>query len=305
MRRVQLALLLAVALLPIASYRLPDLGSPEVVRLRDAIERLRPLYKPMERPIDWPYLEESQTFRQYLASSPYVPDPKRRVLYLRPLGDFTPAQLRIIDLTADYLERSFGLPVRITPPLPFGRVPPRVHRLNPMTGTEQILTDYLFDLLSDDRPADAFAQIGVTAMDLYPDKPLNFVFGQSFPWSRVGVWSLYRLGELEKSPEERGYALVRTLKTASHEMGHLFSIDHCTSYRCVMNAAGSLIDLDSHPLDTCPECMAKICWATGNDPRRRFERLADFFARQGMGSASASFLRRRDVLLDKPVRPPV
>ncbi|HSU83511.1 MAG TPA: hypothetical protein VLR69_13895, partial [Thermoanaerobaculia bacterium] len=64
-------------------------------------------------------------------------------------------------------------------------------------------------------------------------------------------------------------------------------------------------ELDSRPLDTCPECMAKICWATGYDPRRRFERMADFFARQGMGSARDFFLRRRDVLmLDKSGKPP-
>lgn len=113
---------------------------------------------------------------------------------------------------------------------------------------------------------------------------------------RVGVWFLYRLGQPEKSQAELHYALVRTLKTASHEIGHLFSIEHCTKYLCVMNGSNSLDELDRHPLDTCPECMAKICWATGSDPRRRFERLADFFARQGMSSARALFARRRDAL---------
>jgi archaemetzincin len=296
MRRSWLALLLAVALLPLAG-RPHDPNGPEVVRLRDAMERVRPLYKPHDPGIwEAAYPEEGQTFRQYLASRPYVPDGRRRVLYLRPFGAFTPAQLRLAELTADYLERSFGLPVRLEPPLPLRRVPSRARRFNPMTGTEQIKADYVMDLLRDDRPADAFAQIGLTAMDLYPSKRMNFVFGEAVPFSRVGVWSLSRFGPLDKSQEERSYALVRTLKTASHEMGHLFSLEHCTKYRCVMNGSGSLEELDGHPLDTCPECMAKICWATGYDPRRRFERLADFFARQGMSSANAFFVRRRDAL---------
>ncbi|HEY4596413.1 MAG TPA: hypothetical protein VIJ02_08445, partial [Thermoanaerobaculia bacterium] len=85
-------------------------------------------------------------------------------------------------------------------------------------------------------------------------------------------------------------------KIASHETGHMFSIPHCTKYLCVMNGTGSLNEVDRHPLDACPECMAKICWATGYDPRRRFERIADFFARQGMGSARSFFLLRRDAL---------
>jgi archaemetzincin len=302
--RPRLVLLLA-ALLPLAG-RPADPDGPEVARLRDAMEKIRPLYKPHEPGLwDAAYAEEGQTFRQYLASRPYVPDDRRRVLYLQPFGTFTPAQLRLAELTADYLERSFGLPVHLEPPLPLGRVPSRARRFNSMTGTEQVRADYVMDLLRRDRPADAFAQIGLVTTDLYPSKEMNFVFGEAVPFSRAGVWSLSRLGPLDKSPEERGYALVRTLKTASHEMGHLFSLEHCTKYRCVMNGSGSLEELDSHPLDTCPECMAKICWATRYDPRRRFERLADFFARQGLSSASVLFARRRDALaVDKPGRPP-
>ncbi len=295
MRRSRIALLLLLAtLLPLADRpQVPN--GPEVVRLRDAMERVRPLYKPMG-PTLWPYPEEGQTFRQYLASHPKIPNRKRRVLYVRPVGSFTVAQLRIADLTADYLERSFGLPARREPPVPLGRVPSWARRFNPTTETEQIRTDYVMDLLRRDRPDDAFAQIGLVTADLYPSKEMNFVFGEAIPFFRVGVWSLSRFGPLDKSQEELRYVLVRTLKTASHEMGHLFSIEHCTKHQCVMNASSSLDELDSRPLDTCPECMAKICWATGYDPRRRFERLADFFAGQGMSSASASFLRRRDAL---------
>jgi archaemetzincin len=255
---------------------------------------------------DWlsSYAEKGQTFQQYLASNPDIPDRKRRVLYVRPLGALTPSQLRIAELTADYLGHFFGLPVRIEPPLPLGRVPARAHRFNPATGTEQIQTGYLLDLLKDDRPDDAFAQIGLIATDLYPDKPMNFVFGQASLSDRVGVWSLSRLGEPEKSGVEFHDALVRTLKTASHEMGHMFSIHHCTKYQCVMNGSNSLYELDRHPLDTCPECMAKICWATGSDPRRRFEQLAAFFSRQGLTAERLTFERPLKALEGPQPRPP-
>jgi hypothetical protein len=89
MRSSWLVLLLAVALLPLAG-RPQDPGGPEVARLRDAMERVRLLYKPLG-PTLWPYPEEGQTFRQYLASRPYVPHGKRRVLYVQPVGSFTPA----------------------------------------------------------------------------------------------------------------------------------------------------------------------------------------------------------------------
>jgi archaemetzincin len=249
-------------------------------------------------PGDWLsfFPEHGQTFQEYLAVNPNVPRGRRRVLYVRPLGDLTPAQLRIVDLTAEYLEQFYGLPARVAPPLPVGSPPPWAHRSTPFG--DRLQTGYLMDRLKQVLPEDAFAEIGLTASDLYPeDTGLSFVFGQASLRDRVGVWSFHWLGEPDESEAEFRTTLARTLKIASHETGHMFSIPHCTKYHCVMNGANSLDEVDRHPFDACPECMAKVCWATGSDPRQRYQRLASFFSRQpGMGAARASLARRRDAL---------
>jgi archaemetzincin len=246
---------------------------------------------------DLVYPEHGQTFQEYLTSNPNIPRDPRRILYVRPLGDLTPAQLRIVELTAEYLEQFYGLPTRIAPALPMAHVPAPAHRFNSYLKTDQIQTGYLMDQLKRALPDDAFAQIGLTASDLYPDEKMNFVFGQAMLRDRVGVWSLNRLGQPDQSEAEFRTTLARTLKIASHETGHMFSIPHCTKYHCIMNGALSLYEVDLHPFDACPECMAKICWATGSDPRERYQRLASFFSRQpGMAAARASLARRRDAL---------
>lgn len=286
----------------------PSPKGPEVARLRSVMETIRPLYQPMGPVMfgDWLsfYPEKGQTFSQYLASNTNVPDRRRRILYVRPLGELTPAQLQIVELTAEYLERFYGLPARIAPPLAIVRVPASSHRSNKVTGTQQIQTGYLLGLLKDYLPEDAFAEIGLIATDLYPNEKMNFVFGQATLRDRVGVWSLHWLGEPDKSKAEFQECLVRTLKIASHETGHMLSIPHCTSYQCVMNGSNSMYEVDRHPLDTCPECMAKICWATRSDPRKRFEQLAAFFSRQGLIAAQLSF-ERPLAALNSPSSPPV
>jgi len=316
MRRSRLAWLSLMALLPLAGCRQSSAGpavcqpspqGPEVARLRSAMETVRPLYLPHE-PSSWDLVfpEHGQTFQEYLAVNPNVPRDRRRVLYVRQLGDLTPAQRRMMEITAEYLEQFYGLPTRIAPTLPIDHVPARARRFNQLLDTEQIQTGYLMDLLKRELPDDALAQIGLTASDLYPDEKMNFVFGQSTLRDRVGVWSLHWLGEPDQSEAEFRTTLARTLKVASHETGHMFSIPHCTKHECIMNGALSLGEVDSHPFDACPECMAKICWATCSAPRDRYQRLASFFSRQpGFGAARASLARRRDALLDKPVKPPV
>ncbi len=43
-----------------------------------------------------------------------------------------------------------------------------------------------------------------------------------------------------------------------------------------MCGSNNLGESDRHPLEVCPQCVAKICWATSADPQKRFTHLADF-----------------------------
>jgi len=71
------------------------------------------------------------------------------------------------------------------------------------------------------------------------------------------------------------------VKLATHETGHMFSMAHCTLYACNMCGSNHLEEADRQPSWLCPQCLAKLCWATGADPRRHFERLAEFCKANG------------------------
>jgi archaemetzincin len=79
------------------------------------------------------------------------------------------------------------------------------------------------------------------------------------------------------------------MKLASHETGHMFSMLHCTRYECNMNGTNHLGETDRRPLDACPECMAKVCHATGQSPRRRYERLLEFCRANGFAAEEKFF----------------
>jgi archaemetzincin len=48
-----------------------------------------------------------------------------------------------------------------------------------------------------------------------------------------------------------------------------------------MCGSNSLKESDRRPLYLCPECNAKICWATGSDPIVRYMRLMKFSKENG------------------------
>ncbi|MET0645626.1 MAG: hypothetical protein ABW208_03335 [Pyrinomonadaceae bacterium] len=100
-------------------------SSPEALRL--AAEKIRPLHTVLgsPQPGDWlaTFHEPGQTFDQYLQSTPTRPEGERRVLYVQPLGQFTPAQTHIVTLAADFMSRFFNLAVRVREPAPLGKVP--------------------------------------------------------------------------------------------------------------------------------------------------------------------------------------
>jgi archaemetzincin len=263
----------------------PAPSSPEGLRV--TIEKVRSLHKLMgpPQPGDWleTFQEPGQTFEEYLHSNPTRPEGERRVLYVQPLGKFTPAQTRVVALAAEFLSRFFALPVRVREPAPLDKVPRTAQRNSPFGDSRQIQASYIMlDVLRPTLPTDAAALIGFTSSDLFPDATLNFVFGQANLRERVGVWSLFRLGRPDVSEADFQLTLLRTLKIAAHETGHMFSLQHCTKYECVMNGTNHLGETDRHPLDACPECVAKLCWAAGTDPRERYARLAAFCAENGL-----------------------
>ena len=272
-----------------------------VKMLERAMDRLRPLHRKLGKPKpgEWLYhhKEPGQTFRQYLRSRPVVPTAARQVIYIQPLGTFTKSQRKIVDLTADFLGRYFNVPVKVRKDLPESVVPPEARRTHPTWGDKQILTGYVLGKLLRPRlPKDAFACIALTASDLWAGPGWNFVFGQASLRQRVGVWSMYRFGDPDGGGEAFRKCLLRTIRTAAHEVGHMCSMYHCTAYACGMCGSNSLAEADRRPLALCPECMAKVCWATGADPVERYRKLAEFCKTHGLEAEEEFYERSGEAL---------
>ncbi|NIA22201.1 MAG: hypothetical protein GWP05_09630, partial [Anaerolineaceae bacterium] len=82
--------------------------------------------------------------------------------------------------------------------------------------------------------------------------------------------------------KEFALCLLRTIKTAVHETGHMFSMKHCTAYQCVMCGSNNRAESDRRPVALCPECVAKVCWATRTEPLERYEKLSAFCRKAGL-----------------------
>jgi archaemetzincin len=158
--------------------------------------------------------------------------------------------------------------------------------VHPSWGDRQILTGFVLDrVLAPRLPDDAAVYLALTASDLWPGEGWNFVFGQASLRKRVGVWSIYRNGDPDAAGAAFRLCLLRTLKTASHETGHMFSMLHCTEYECGMCGSNHREESDRRPLAFCPECAAKVSWATGSDMgdmKGRFRGLAAFCRANGL-----------------------
>ena len=266
-------------------------GRKEAAQFAAAIEKLRPLHKKISKPgpNDWlaHHKEPGQTFREYLRYKPVTAHGKRNIIYIQPLGAFTESQRRIVKTTAEFMALFYDVEVKIKKDIPLSAIPAKARRVHPRWGMKQVLTSYvLHSVLKPRLPADAAAYIAFTGSDLWPGEGWNFVFGEASIRERVGVWSIYRNGDPEKSSEDYTLCLRRTLKTAVHETGHMFSMLHCTKYECCMCGSNHREESDRRPLWFCPECVAKVWWATGADPAKRYTGLSEFCAKHKLAAES-------------------
>jgi archaemetzincin len=275
-----------------------DENALKLIKLKDSVA---PFFKPMGKPEEYDWLarfsEAGQTFEEYLGGNPTLPTNERQTIYIQPMGKFTPTELKVLQLTAEYMKDFYKLPVKMNDVQPLEEIPAEMQRVLPKSKQKQIKTGYFLEnLLPKILPPDAAAFICFTNYDLYPDENWYFVFGQATFENRVGVWSLSRLGEPDKSAEDYKNFLARTLKIAMHETGHMFSMHHCTKYECLMSGTNHLGETDRRPLDVCPECMAKIAWAFKYEPAERYRKLAEFWRRQGWTEEEKSFIAKAEAI---------
>ncbi len=273
----------------------------EKLMLPAKFRKLLPLHTELGKPQpgDWlaEHDEAGQTYRQYVRGRPVKPDRRRGTIYVQPLGDFNPTQRKIIDLTSEFMGIYFDLPVKIREDLSLEEIPDKARRKHPSWGMDQILSTYvLYDVLRPRLPNDACAYIAFTPSDLWPGEGWNFVFGQASLRERVGVWSIYRNGDPDENEAAFRLCLRRTIKTATHETGHMFSMLHCTLFECNMCGSNHRVESDRHPQALCPHCLAKLCHATGAEAEPRFEKLIAFCKAHGLEPEQEFYEKSLDTL---------
>ncbi len=116
----------------------------------------------------------------------------------------------------------------------------------------QFLADAMLFHLVKVKPPSAVAVLGLTPYDIYSDG-LNFVFGIASPVYLSAVVSYHRLVS-----HDRELFRSRIRKEVTHEMGHVFGLEHCTTPGCVMNFSNSLFEVDLKGEDFCPVCRRKL-----------------------------------------------
>lgn len=255
-------------------------------------EKLAPHFKKMgaPKPGEWlhRHKEDGQTFAEWMLSDPVRPDKNRDTIYILPLGDFNDDEQAILEASTEFIGLFYApMKVKVTPTLPLRVIPASARRVHPTWGDKQILSTYVLDRVLRPRlPKDGVCIIALTNSDLYPADDWNFVFGQASLRHRVGVWSFYRNGD---PGEEKALCLSRTVKTAVHEIGHMFTMKHCTAYGCGMSGSNSRQESDRRPIAFCPECVSKVWSLTKAKPKERYEKLAAFCKKNGMKESAELF----------------
>lgn len=224
--------------------------------------------------------EKGQTYLEYKNINPIGKTEQRFKLYIQPIGFFSNEEKSIMVLTSDYLSRFYNMPVEILDSISTNVIPLNKQRQH--DGMHQINAKFVLDsVLEPIIPNDAAAYIAFSNKDLYPSEDRNFVFGLGSIKKRVGVYSSYRYGNPSASRKEYQKCLYRTLKVASHELGHMFSIKHCTEYECLMNGSNSLEESDLKPIYMCPVDLMKVGDISDLDEIYRFQKLQEFWGNIG------------------------
>jgi len=244
------------------------------------------------QPGDWreSYTEIHEPYKAYIARNPTSATAERTKLYVVRLGDFDQKGKEIFDVTKSHLASFFQIEVEELAPISESTIAKKYKRNN--TYGEQIATPILLDsLLPSLLPDSGFALIAFSINDLYPNEEWNYVFGQASLQNRVGVWSMARLGDYNLSTASYNQCLLRTIKVATHETGHMFGIKHCVLNECMMNGSNSLTESDRQQSWLCWECLSKLCWNRKIMPAAHLRTMSYFYTKHNIDSKATYYYK--------------
>ncbi len=248
------------------------------------------------KPGDWmaEHKEDGQNFEKYCASNPVSISDKQKVIYIQPIGTFTTSEQKIVANTVEYIALFFRLKTTLLPTIAENVIPKNKKRIN--DGTEQLDASYINQVvLPKKNPDDGIVIMAITAKDLYPSENWNYVFGLANYKQRTGISSFNRF----LTDNDYTLCLNRTIKTAVHEIGHMFSMNHCKHAICLMNGVNHLVESDEKPNALCSECLKKLSFNLQFEDAKRLKGLISFLNLHHLQKDAVILQQQLNVLLKK------
>jgi archaemetzincin len=183
-------------------------------------------------------------------------NPSQNKILISPIGIDDPF---LLEHLGEKIAGIFGYPVNICgllDDIEFAYSPER-HQYNSTS---------IINRLSETAPADYLKVLAICKKDLYIPI-LTYVFGEAQLNGRSCIVSIYRLKDTKAFINPEGVFVERVTKEAVHELGHTFSLRHCSDNSCVMHYCRSLSDVDNKKIRMCRYCDVMI-----EDEKRRIQK---------------------------------
>ncbi|KAK3103777.1 hypothetical protein FSP39_021827 [Pinctada imbricata] len=224
---------------------------------------------------------------------------KKKVIYFLPIDsvpdfvsnfNFPKSGLKerfsLFSLIGTYIETFYsGMNVKWLDPVYITQTKWKIRkRSHKKTSKEQYLVSDFYRPLQKMMPKDGYCIMGLSWTDLYPKEELNFVLGEANYMTSSGVMSFGRFepktfdaDNVKDISSIDADLMWKLLKVSSHELGHLFGLEHCEFFHCLMNGSNSIQEALSQPSFLCPVCLRKIQHVCKFDITQRYETLLSFF----------------------------
>ncbi|XP_026936275.1 archaemetzincin-2 isoform X3 [Sagmatias obliquidens] len=209
---------------------------------------------------DWitSHPEAPQDFEEFF-SDPYrkTPSPQKHSIYIQCiglLGNTRSISEEYVKWLKGYCEAFFyGLTVKLLEPVPVSATRCSF-RINDNTQNLQI-----------------HAGVGIFSFARYGSDFYSSHYEGKLKKLQKKSSSDYSVFDNYYVPEVTSVLLLRSCKTLTHEIGHIFGLRHCQWLACLMQGSNHLEEADQRPLDLCPICLRKLQSAVGFHLKDRYK----------------------------------